>query len=125
MTSTQRFRVTVGGSGKDKQAVVSVFFTGECSARHQLRQPPANKYTLHQSKKKKKIHSCKIQSQALSIMMIANITVSGFSYILSIYDFSLCFVLTTEITLLLSEREQMHLSQPLSDKTIGMQLFWY
>ena len=54
--------------------------------------------------------------------MIANITVSGFSYILSIYDSSLCFVLTTEITLLLSEREQMHFSQPLSDKTIGMQL---
>lgn len=38
-----------GGSGreKDKRASVSVFFTEECSTRHQLRQLLANKYTLH------------------------------------------------------------------------------
>lgn len=62
--------MTVGRQGKAKRANVAVYFTEECSTRHQLRQLLANKYTLH--------HETKYKSQALSNMLIANITFLAF-----------------------------------------------
>lgn len=50
-------------------------FTEECSTRHQLRQLLANKYTLHHENK---YSPAKYNSQALSNMLIANITFLAF-----------------------------------------------
>lgn len=65
----------------------------------------------------KQIQSCKIQEPSTFQYVDSKHYFSGFSYI-SVYMIFHWALLTTEITLLLSEREQMHLSQPLSDKTI-------
>lgn len=64
----------------------------------------------------KQIQSCNIQEPSTFQYVDSKHYFSGFSYTLVYMIFTgLCLLLTT---LLLSEREQMHLSQPLSDKTI-------
>lgn len=107
------FCVTVGGSGKDKRASVSVFRQKNV----QLGTNWDNCWPINILFTMKQIQSCKIQEPS-TFQYVDSKTLLFWLFIhFSIYDFHWA-LLTTEITLLLSEREQMHLSQPLSDKTI-------